>query len=100
MRQLPDDANQDQLDTDGDTTGDACDSDDDADTVRDEVDSDPLDPNRCSDTDRMAAMTVRTPPLNSGPDPANDGVDTDGDGQCDSGTSATVTTMMTVIRYR
>jgi hypothetical protein len=41
----PDDANADQIDTDGDTEGDACDADDDNDTVADAADNCPLDPN-------------------------------------------------------
>ena len=41
----PDDANPDQIDTDGDSDGDACDADDDDDTVADAADNCPLDPN-------------------------------------------------------
>jgi FG-GAP repeat/Thrombospondin type 3 repeat/Bacterial TSP3 repeat len=45
------DANTDQLDTDGDSAGDACDADDDGDGVPDSSDTFPLDPNETTDTD-------------------------------------------------
>ncbi|HIM13622.1 MAG TPA: hypothetical protein EYJ03_03135, partial [Candidatus Poseidoniales archaeon] len=47
----PDIANPDQLDTDDDGLGDACDGDDDGDGVADEDDALPLDPNETADLD-------------------------------------------------
>ena len=71
--------NQDDFDLDG--TGDACDPDDDNDTVPDEQDTDPFDPVTCADADGDSCDDCT-----SGiDDPANDGTDTDGDGQCDAG---------------
>jgi hypothetical protein len=44
-------ANPDQLDTDNDTLGDACDDDDDNDGISDSLDLDSLNPNICQDSD-------------------------------------------------
>jgi len=76
-------ANDDQTDTDGDLLGDACDTDDDGDTVEDESDAYPLDPSLCGvDEDQDQCDDCAG---GQGPNPADDGLDTDGDGLCDVG---------------
>ena len=68
----PSDANVDQLDGDGDGVGDLC-------------DASPGDPNICRDSDGDACDDCSITGAGGSPDPANDGVDTDGDGRCDEG---------------
>ncbi|MFH2140887.1 MAG: T9SS type A sorting domain-containing protein, partial [Bacteroidota bacterium] len=84
------------IDTDGDGEGNDCDLDDDNDGVMDLSDTDPLNPQVCQDSDldgcddcSMNPTTLSTPnspawPLYT-PSSVNDGIDTDGDGQCNSG---------------
>jgi len=73
----------DGLDTDGDGLCDLGDSDDDNDGVEDSLDLEPLNPLACRDADLDGCDDC-----SSGLDaPANDGVDTDGDGLCDLGDS-------------
>lgn len=74
-------ANANQLDTDGDLDGDACDDDDDNDGVLDVNDLDPLDAFVCADSDGDGCDDC-----SSGTnDPNNDGADNDSDGVCDAG---------------
>jgi len=74
-------ANPDQADSDDDGIGDACDPDIDNDTVVNDQDWAPFDRFRCSDADADGCDDCT-----SGiDDPANDGIDTDGDGICDLG---------------
>ena len=47
----PDVSNSDQIDTDGDEKGNACDEDDDGDGIRDDLDAFPLDSNESKDSD-------------------------------------------------
>jgi hypothetical protein len=79
--QPPDGAN-DGLDTDSDGACDDGDADDDNDTVDDVSDSAPLDPLQCQDAD---LDTCDDCSAGSGPNMANDGLDTDSDGACDNG---------------
>jgi hypothetical protein len=72
-------ANADQLDTDGDAAGDACDPDDDNDTVPDAEDNDSLDRFVCRDVDGDGCDDCTSGLENA----AEDGIDTDADGQCD-----------------
>ncbi|MEW5923037.1 MAG: thrombospondin type 3 repeat-containing protein [Candidatus Zixiibacteriota bacterium] len=85
----PDVYNPDQIDTDGDGNGDACDSDDDNDGVLDGSDNSPLNPDLCEDLDgdQCDDCAVGTDDYGPLPDnnPSNDGTDTDGDGLCDVG---------------
>jgi hypothetical protein len=78
-----------QDDTDQDGAGDACDPDDDNDGVADGSDPDPLDPDICGDSDGDTCDDCSVGTDDFGPladnDPANDGVDSDGDGICDAG---------------
>ncbi len=66
-------ANADQLDSDGDTAGDACDLDDDNDQVADSDDAFPLDPAESTDTDGDGVGN------NADTDDDNDGVEDGGD---------------------
>ncbi len=75
-------ANEDQLNTDGDMNGNACDEDDDADGVLDSMDINATDPLICADRDNDLCddcSVVRRVNVN------NDGLDTDRDGKCDFG---------------
>jgi len=78
-----------QDDTDQDGAGDVCDDDDDNDGVLDESDPAPLNPNVCGDTDDDSCDDCSIGVDGFGPlpdgDPANDGTDTDMDGECDAG---------------
>lgn len=74
-------ANADQLDTDGDLAGDACDDDDDNDGVLDVNDSSPLDAFVCQDLDNDGCDDCASGTLNAN----DDGLDTDQDGVCDAG---------------
>jgi len=86
--------NDDQLDTDGDGLGDACDPDDDNDGVLDLDDADSIDPYICEDNDSDGCddCTVGVDQFGSLADntPNNDGLDTDGDGMCDTGDNCTL----------
>lgn len=73
----------DGTDTDGDGMCDGGDYDDDNDGRPDGVDSHPLNPYQCADTDGDGCDDC----LNGAFDPANDGDDSDGDGLCDAGDS-------------
>ncbi len=74
-------ANNDQLDTDDDGTGDACDPDDDNDMVPDAQDGQPTDRFACRDLDGDGCDDCT-----SGiEDASNDGLDTDSDGICNTG---------------
>jgi len=66
---------------DSDTEPDCIDADDDNDTVGDATDTDPYDPLVCGDSDADSCEDC----ISGVSDPANDGVDTDGDGLCDAG---------------
>jgi hypothetical protein len=81
--------NPDQVDTDGDGAGDACDIDDDNDGVDDTSDPSPLDPDVCGDVDGDTCDDCSVGTDDYGPlsdsDPANDGPDFDEDGLCDAG---------------
>lgn len=70
------------LDTDGDLYCDTLDPDDDNDTVPDLEDVAPLDATQCQDLD---FDTCDDCSQGLGPQPANDGLDTDGDGLCNDG---------------
>jgi hypothetical protein len=78
--------NDDQLNTDSDAEGDACDQDDDNDGVADGADINPLDPALCQDFDVDSCDDCSVGVDGFGPsddfDILNDGLDTNGDGQC------------------
>ncbi|MCK0158746.1 hypothetical protein MWU65_16255, partial [Cellulophaga sp. F20128] len=76
-------------DTDGDGTPNSTDTDDDNDGVLDGDDTDPLDPSVCQDLDSdgcddCSATSNADFSVGNNFDPANDGLDTDGDGICDA----------------
>ena len=75
------DPGDDGADFDGDGVCDAGDGDDDGDGVADADDSDPLDAFTCRDADADACDDC----ANGRANPADDGADFDGDGQCDFG---------------
>ena len=82
--------NPNQLDTDSDLQGDACDEDDDNDGSLDVDDIDsPLDPRSCADADGDDCDDCANLVDGFGPEidatPGDDGLDTDGDGLCDVG---------------
>ena len=81
--------NADQINTDSDADGDACDSDDDNDGVADGADLSSLNPAICRDQDSDLCDDCSVGVDGFGPspdfDPANDGLDTNGDGQCNVG---------------
>ncbi len=72
----------DGYDPDLDGLCNAGDPDDDGDTVPDALDRDPANPLVCRDAD---ADTCDDCAMTGSPQPANDGLDTDGDGICDAG---------------
>ncbi|MFT5860865.1 MAG: hypothetical protein ACI865_002981, partial [Flavobacteriaceae bacterium] len=76
-------------DTDGDGICDLADPDDDNDGVADGSDTAPLDPFVCADADADGCDDCAIGIDGFGPladnTPANDGIDTDGDGLCDTG---------------
>jgi len=78
-----------ELDTDGDELGNSVDTDDDNDGVLDVSDSATLDPNLCIDADGDTCDDCAVGTDNFGVladnTPANDGLDTDGDGACNLG---------------
>ncbi len=80
----PETANFDQLNYDGDSEGDACDSDDDNDGEADENDNDPLNEFACHDEDGDGCDECYDGTLG---DTNNDGEDYDSDGWCNSGDS-------------
>ena len=59
--------------------------DSDGDTVPDVDDADPLDPQSCQDTDGDSCDDCAAQLNGSGPDPSNDGIDTDADMICNAG---------------
>ncbi len=76
-------------DNDGDGLCDSGDPDDDNDGVLDTADSNPTDPTLCGDSDGDGCEDCANQVDGFGPlpdsDPSDDGLDTDGDGICDSG---------------
>lgn len=72
----------DGIDSDGDGLCNTGDPDDDGDSVIDGLDQSPLDATRCADVD---GDTCDDYALGSGPKAGGDGVDTDGEGQCNAG---------------
>jgi uncharacterized protein (TIGR03382 family) len=72
----------DGTDTDADGACNAGDLDDDGDGVADTLDSHPLDPSSCADSD---GDTCDDCSAGNGPNPTADGTDTDADGSCDAG---------------
>ncbi|MDX2361074.1 MAG: T9SS type A sorting domain-containing protein [Crocinitomicaceae bacterium] len=81
--------NNDGIDTDSDGICDAGDPDDDNDGIADGLDTNPLDPSICQDADADGCDDCGNGTDGFGPladnDPSNDGIDTDGDGLCDTG---------------
>ena len=75
---FPNDATE-TVDTDGDGIGDNTDTDDDGDGVPDAEDSKPLNKFLCKDSDNDGCDDCSSGTF----DPNSDGLDTDGDGQCD-----------------
>jgi cysteine-rich repeat protein len=83
-----------QEDTDGDTLGDVCDSDDDNDGAGDGTDVNSLNPQVCGDSDADDCDECSQNPTSSAsltpwpeymPNTDNDGIDMDGDGMCNIG---------------
>jgi len=85
----PVDSNADQLDSDSDLSGNACDADDDNDGVLDGDDIASMNPFVCQDSDNDTCddCSVGTDGFGPQPDnnPADDGPDNDVDGVCDAG---------------
>jgi hypothetical protein len=73
--------NPDQMNTDNDLMGNACDPDDDNDGVIDAQDPNNANPNICGDTDGDLCDDCSSGTYN----PSADGTDTDGDGTCNTG---------------
>ncbi|MFT5574291.1 MAG: hypothetical protein ACI9FR_003233 [Cryomorphaceae bacterium] len=78
-----------QTDTDSDNSGDACDSDDDNHGVSDAADEASLNPDLCEDLDLDlcddCSVGVDGLGILDDFDPSNDGLDTNGDGECNLG---------------
>ena len=74
-------ANVDQADADDDDIGDVCDDDNDNDTVPNAQDVAPLLASRCADSDNDGCDDCSQ---TAAQDPDNDGLDSDGDGRCDT----------------
>jgi hypothetical protein len=83
----PDIVNNDQSDVDRDGDGDVCDGDIDGDTVVNADDLQPTFSTICRDSDNDGCDDC----ANGAPNPADDGVDTDGDGVCDDSVPAICT---------
>ena len=84
----PNDANSEQINTDGDAQGDVCDADKDNDGIANASDSAELDNKICQDLDADLCDDCAVGVDGFGPlsdaNPANDGPDNDHDGSCDA----------------